>query len=81
MSICEFFAFQRGIELMTPLSEIHLLNLRSSENGLLHIPLSRTTLFDNSFTCSAPNLWNALPQRVGASGSLVTSRKILNIVL
>ena len=30
-------------ELLTPLSEIHLLNLRSLENGLLHIPLSRIT--------------------------------------
>ena len=37
-------------ELLTPLSEIHSLNLRSSENVLLHIPLSRTTLFDNSYT-------------------------------
>ena len=68
-------------ELLTPLSEIHSLNLRSSENGLLHIPLSRTTIFDNSFTCSAPKLWNALPQTVRVSGSLVTFKKILNIVL
>ena len=59
------------------LSEIHSLNLRSSENGLLHIPLSRTTIFDNSFTCSAPKLWNALPQTVRASGSLVTFKKNL----
>ena len=59
-------------ELLTPLSEIRSLNLRSSENGLLHIALSRTTLFDNSFTCTAPKLWNALPQTVRASGSLVT---------
>ena len=64
-------------ELLTPLSEIHSLNLRSSENGLLHIPLSRTTIFDNSFTCSAPKLWNALPQTVRASGSLVTFKKNL----
>ena len=64
-------------ELFTPLSEIHSLNLKSSENGLLHIPLSRTTVFDNSFTCSAPKLWNALPQTVRASGSLVTFKKNL----
>ena len=64
-------------ELLTHLSEIHSLNLRSSENGLLHIPLSRTTIFDNSFTCSAPKLWNALPQTVRASGSLVTFKKNL----
>ena len=64
-------------ELLTPLSEIHSLNLRSSENGLLHIQLSRTTIFNNSFTCSAPKLWNALPQTVRASGSLVTFKKNL----
>ena len=64
-------------ELLTPLSEIHSLNLRSLENGLLHIPLSRTTIFDNSFTCSAPKLWNALHQTVRASGSLMTFKKNL----
>ena len=64
-------------ELLTSLSEIHSLNLRSSENGLLHIPLSRTTVFDNSFTCSAPKLWNDLPRTVRASGSLVTFKKNL----
>ena len=63
--------------LLTPLSGIHSLNLRSSENGLLHIPLSRTTLFDNPFTCSAPKLWNALRQTVRASGSLLTYKKHL----
>ena len=68
-------------ELLTPLSEIHSLNLRSSENGLLHIPLSHTTIFDNSFTCSAPKLWNALPQTVRASGSLVTFKKNLKYCL
>ena len=57
-------------ELLTPLSEIHSLNLRSSENGLLHIPLSHTTLFDNSITSSAPKLRNVLPQTVRASSFL-----------
>ena len=48
-------------KLLTPLSEIHSLNLRSSENGLLHIILARTALLNDSFTCSVPRLWNALP--------------------
>ena len=68
-------------ELLTPLSEIQSLNLRSSENGLLQRPLSRTTLFDNSFTCSAPKVWNALPQTARASGSLLTFKKNLKHVL
>ena len=68
-------------ELFTPLSEIHSLNLRSSENELLHVPLSHTALFDNSFTCSAPKPWNTLPQTVRASGSLLTFKKNHKIVL
>ena len=59
------------------LSEIYSLNLRSSGNELIHIPMSRTTLFDNSFTCSAAKQVNALPQTVRASGSLVTFKKNL----
>ena len=59
-------------ELLTLLSEIQSLNLRSSAYGLLHIPLSRMRRFDNSFTCSVPKLWNALPQIFRASGSLLT---------
>ena len=38
-------------ELLTPLSEIRSLNLRSSENRPLHTPLSRTTHFTYLFTC------------------------------
>ena len=64
-------------KLLTPLSEIHSLNLRSSENGLLHILLARTALLNGSFTCSAPKLWNALPQTVRNSGSLFTFKKSL----
>ena len=61
--------------LLKPLSETHSLNLRSSENGSLHIPLARTALYDNSFTCSAPKLWNALPQTVRDADSLFTFKK------
>ena len=68
-------------ELLTPFSEIHSFNLRSSENGLLHILLSLRTLFDNYYTCSASKLWIALPQTVRASGSMLTFKKNLNIVL
>ena len=63
-------------ELLTPFSEIHSLNLRPSENGLLHTPLPLKTLFDNYYTCSASKLWNALPQIVRASGSMLTFKKI-----
>ena len=56
-------------QLLKPVSEIHTLNL-SSENGSLYVPKARLALFDGSFSCSAPRLWNALPQTVKTSGSL-----------
>ena len=68
-------------KLLTPLSEIHSLNLRSSENGLLHIPLARNALFNGSFTCSVPKLWNALPQTVRNSGSFLTFKKSLKTLI
>ena len=62
---------------ITQVNKVLHANVGSSENGLLHIPLSRTTVFAYSFTYSAPKLWNALPQTVRASGSLVTFKKNL----
>ena len=32
-----------------PMSEVHALNLRSSENGSLYVPEARTALYDGSF--------------------------------
>ena len=63
--------------LLKPVSEVHTLNLRSSENGSLYVPKARTALFDGSFSCSAPRLWNALPQTVKTSGSLSTFKQSL----
>lgn len=67
--------------LLKPLSETHSLNLRSSENRSLQIPLARTAFYDNSFTCSAPKLWNALPQTVRDADSLSTFKKHLKSIL
>ena len=41
-------------QLLKPVSEVHTLNLRSSENGSLYVQKARTALFDGSFSCSAP---------------------------
>ena len=64
-------------QLLKPVSEVHTLNLRSSENGSLYVPKARTALFDGSFSCSAQRLWNALPQTVKTSGSLSTFKQSL----
>ena len=65
--------------LLKLLSESHSLNLRSSENGTLNIPRARTAFYDNSFTCSAPKLWNALPQTVRDADSLLTFKSIFEV--
>ena len=36
-------------QLLKPVSEVHTLNLRSSENGSLYVPKARTALFDGLF--------------------------------
>lgn len=56
--------------LLKPVSETHALSLRSSENGLLSIPRSRTALFDRSFSYSASKLWNSLPKSVRKASSV-----------
>ena len=50
--------------LLTPISKTHSLSLRSSENGVLCIPRSRSALYDRSFSHSASKLWNSLPQNI-----------------
>ena len=61
--------------LLKPMSQVHSLNLRSSKNGSLYVPKSRTSLYNGSFSCSAPRLWNALPQCVREAGSLDSFKK------
>ena len=56
--------------LLKPISQTHSRCLRSSENGLLSIPRSRSALFDRSFSYSASKLWNSLPLNLRTAGSL-----------
>ena len=51
-------------KLLTPMSQTHSLNLRSGETGALYVPFPRTVLYSGAFSCSAPKLWNSLPQAV-----------------
>ena len=63
--------------LLKPMPQVHYLNLRSSENGSLYVPKSRISLYSGSFSCSAPRLWNALPQYVREAGPLNSFKKNL----
>ena len=62
-------------DLLKPMSEAHSRNLRSTENGSLIVPRSRKSLHEGSFSCSAPRLWNSLPQAVRNAGSLPTFKQ------
>ena len=57
-------------DMLTPMSMAHVRLLRSSDNGTLKVPRSRSALFDCSFSYSAPKLWNTIPQNVRESTSL-----------
>ena len=61
--------------LLKPVSQVHTLNLRSTDNGSLYVPKSHTTIYDGSFSCSAPRLWNSLPQKIKTAGSLNVFKK------
>ena len=67
--------------LLQQMSQVHSLNLRSSDNGSLYVPKSRTSLYSGSLSCSAPRLWNALPQSVRDAGSLNSFKKSLKTIL
>lgn len=67
--------------LLKPMSQAHSLNLRSTDNGTLHVPRSRTTLYNNAFSSSAPRLWNSLPQEARNSESLNSFKKCLKSIL
>ena len=54
---------------LKPMSETQSLSLRSSDNGLLSIPRSRSALYDRSFSYSASKLWNSLPQSLRTTRS------------
>ena len=62
-------------DLIKPLSETHTRNLRSVTDGSLKVPRSKTTLYDSSFSASAPKLWNALPGEIKTSTTLGSFKK------
>ena len=49
-------------ELLIPMSEMYNQTQRSTLNGYLAVPRSKTAIFDGSFSCTAPRLWNQLPE-------------------
>ena len=50
-------------DLLKPVAETHYRTLRSSVNGALAVPRSRSSLFDRSYSYTAPKLWNSIPIR------------------
>ena len=67
--------------MLKPVSQTHSLNLRSCENGDLYVPLSRTTLYSRTFSCSAPKQRNSLPQSVKSCDTLNSFTKCLKTVI
>ena len=51
-------------DLLAPISQTLNRTLRSSTNGSLAVPRSKTAMFNRSFSSSAPRLWNQLPESV-----------------
>ena len=62
--------------LLKPTFETHNRNLRSATNGSLSVPRSRTSLFDRSFSATAPKLWNSLPKKIITASSLENFKQL-----
>ena len=56
--------------LLRPISKTYSPSLRSTNNGLLSIPRSRSAQFDRSFSHSAAKSWNTLPLNTRTASSL-----------
>ena len=67
--------------LLQKCSNTHDRNLRSVSNDLLHVPRSRTTLLDRSFSVFGPQQWNKLPISIRNSPSLNTFKSRLKVHL
>lgn len=68
-------------DLLKPMSETHSRTLRSSVNGALAVPRSRSSLFDRSFSYSAPRLWNSIPTSIRNSSNLNSFKNNIKLVL
>lgn len=61
---------------------LHSQHLRSRNNNLLEIPLSRTKCYGDSFTIKTVKLWNALPDEIRRSQSVgIFKRKLKKFYL
>ena len=68
-------------DLLKPVSETHNRALRSSVNGALAVPRSRSSLFDRSYSYTAPKLWNSIPIQVRNSQSLKSFKDNIKVIL
>ena len=64
-------------DLLTPTARAYNRNLRSSKNGSLMVPKTRTSFYTGSFTVSAPKLWNTFPTSVKQATSLNTFKRAM----
>ena len=64
-------------DLLTPTAIAYNRNLRSSENGSLMVPKTRTSFYTGSFTVSAPKLWNIFPTSVKQATSVNTFKRAM----
>ena len=63
--------------ILEPISDAHTRTLRSSVCGALAVPRSRTSLFDRSYSYSAPKLWNSILISVRNSATLSSFKENL----
>lgn len=68
-------------DLFTRTSEAHNRSLRSADNDMLRIPMSKTSYFDRSFAVIGAKQWNDIPLHIRQSSSLNSFRTSLKLYL
>ena len=63
--------------MLTPVSEYHERQTRSTANNKLHIPRSHTSKYDKAFSITGPRAWNSLPTEIRESTNLFEFKREL----
>ena len=51
-------------------AKVHNRNLRSSSNGLLYVPFSKTVIGKKAFRCVGATTWNGIPKDIRECSSV-----------
>ena len=67
--------------MLTPVSEYHERQTRSTANNKLHVPRSHTSKYDKAFSITGPRASNSLPSEIRESTLFEFKRELKHYLL